>query len=254
MKLLKLASCCMFLFIINACSTQKDDNSLTKKENSMEAEKVIQTEALEERKTNFNKKASESTKKIYQEGLNAVVESNILKSAKNIGDSAPNFILKNALGKEVSLEDYLQKGPVVLVWYRGGWCPYCNINLSYLQEELANIKAEGANLVALTPELPDKSISTTEKHHLEFEILSDIGNKVAKEYGVVYKLTDEVAQIYNEKFNLNQHNGDTSDELPLAATYIINTEGEIEYAFLDADYRNRAEPNEITAFLKKMKN
>ena len=254
MKKLKLASCCMLLVVINACSTQNDNNSSTIKENSMEANSTTQTEVLEERKTNFNKKANETTKKIYQEGLNAVTESDIIKSAKNVGDAAPNFILKNALGKEVSLQDYLQKGPVVLVWYRGGWCPYCNINLHYLQEGLANIKAQGANLVALTPELPDQSISTTEKHHLEFEILSDIGNKVAKEYGVVYKLTDEVAKIYNEKFNLNQHNGDTSDELPLAATYIINTEGEIEYAFLDADYRNRAEPSEITAFLKKMKN
>ena len=254
MKILKLLSSCMLLVLINACSTQKDNNTTTTKENSMESKITTQTEVLKERKTNFSKKANETTKKIYQEGLNAVAESNILKSAKNIGDKAPNFTLENALGKEVSLEEYLQKGPVVLVWYRGGWCPYCNINLHYLQEELANIKAEGANLVALTPELPDKSISTTEKHHLEFEILSDIGNNVAKKYGVVYKLTDDVAQIYNEKFNLNQHNGDTSDELPLAATYIINTKGEIEYAFLDTDYRNRAEPSEITSFLKKMKN
>ena len=83
--------------------------------------------------------------------------------------------------------------------------------------------------------------------------MSDIGNKVAREYGVVYTLTDEVAQIYNDKFSLNKHNGDNSNELPLAVTYIINTNGKIEYAFLDADYRNRAEPSEITAFLKKMK-
>ncbi len=254
MKILKLASCCILLVVINACSSKKDNNSSTIKEDSMEAMSNTQTEVLEERKTNFNKKADATTKKIYKEGLNAITESNILKSAKNIGDSAPKFALKNALGEEITLEDYLQKGPVVLVWYRGGWCPYCNINLHYLQEEVGNIKAQGANLLALTPELPDQSMSTTEKHHLEFEILSDIGNRVAKEYGVVYKLTDEVAEIYNEKFNLNQHNGDTSNELPLAVTYIINTEGEIEYAFLDVDYRKRAEPSEITSFLKKMNN
>ena len=76
--------------------------------------------------------------------------------------------------------------------------------------------------------------------------------KIAKEYGVVFKLTDDVAEIYNNKFNLNEHNGDSSNELPLAATYIINTNGKIEYAFLDSDYRNRAEPEEITKFLKNM--
>jgi peroxiredoxin len=127
------------------------------------------------------------------------------------------------------------------------------LNLHYLQEELPNIKAEGASLLALTPELPDESISTSEKHHLEFEVLSDVHNKVAKEYGVVFKLTDDVAKIYNEKFGLNEHNGDTSNELPLAVTYIIDTDGTIAYAFLDFDYRNRAEPSEITAFLKTMK-
>ncbi len=87
------------------------------------------------------------------------------------------------------------------------------------------------SLLALTPELPDESISTSEKHHLEFEVLSDVGNNIAKQYGVVFKLTDPVATIYNEKFKLNEHNGDTSNELPLAATYIINTDGKIEMPF-----------------------
>jgi len=253
MKIIKIASFCMLLVSINACNTQQNEKSSTIKEKEVKEVSLSQTQVLEERKVSFNKKADENTKKRYQEGLDAIVESGILKSAKNVGDLAPKFTLKNAVGKEVSLQSYLQKGPVVLVWYRGGWCPYCNVNLHYLQEELANIKAQGANLVALTPELPDQSISTSEKHHIAFEVLSDIGNKVAREYGVVFKLSDDVAKIYNDKFGLNEHNGDTSNELPLAATYIINTDGKIEYAFLDADYRNRAEPTEITAFLKKMK-
>ena len=105
----------------------------------------------------------------------------------------------------------------------------------------------------MTPELPDESISTAEKNDLQFEVLSDIGNKVAHEYGIVFKLTDEVAGMYNDAFDLNKHNGDESNELPLAATYIIDENGEIVYAFLDADYRNRAEPSEITAFLKNNK-
>jgi peroxiredoxin len=246
-------SLAILAMIASACNAKKGNHSTKEKENTMQEVSVTQTQALAERKNNFGKIADENTKQIYKEGIEAVSESGILEAAKNVGDTAPSFALKNAIGKVVSLKDYLAKGPVVLVWYRGGWCPYCNINLHYLQEELSNIKAQGANLLALTPETPDQSISTSEKHHLDFEVLSDINNKVAKEYGVVFKLTEEVARIYNEKFDLNTHNGDSSNELPLAATYIINTDGEIEYAFLDADYRNRAEPSEIIAFLQKMK-
>lgn len=97
-------------------------------------------------------------------------------------------------------------------------------------------------------------VRTAEKHNLEFEILSDIGSKVAKEYGIVFKLTDEVAEMYNQAFDLNTHNGDESNELPLAATYIIDENGSIIYSFLDADYRNRAEPSDLTKFFIKPSN
>ena len=250
MKKTKYITLTMLLVIATAInSTVK---TTANNENTMQKKEITQKEALNERKTSFGKKADENTKTMYKNSLDALSESGILEAAKNVGDVAPNFSLKNALGEEVSLKKYLEKGPVVLVWYRGGWCPYCNLNLHYLQAELPNIKAQGATLLALTPELPDQSISTSEKHHLEFEVLSDLNNKVASDYGVVFKLTDEVAKIYNEKFGLNKHNGDTSNELPLAVTYIINTDGKIVYAFLDADYRNRAEPSDLTAFLKKM--
>ncbi|MBF8149305.1 AhpC/TSA family protein [Winogradskyella sp. F6397] len=205
---------------------------------------------LDEKKANFEKNADETKKRIYNEGFEDVKNSDILSQAKQVGDKAPNFVLKNAIGKTVALEAYLKEGPVVLTWYRGGWCPYCNLTLQQLQQELPNFKANNANLLALTPELPDQSISTTEKNDLEFEVLSDIGNKVAKDYGIVFTLTDAVASIYNKSFDMNSHNGDSSNALPLAATYIINEEGKIAYAFLDTDYRNRAEPSEITAFLK----
>lgn len=207
---------------------------------------------LENRKNEFAAKADETVKKIYKEGIDAVSKSNIIKDAKQIGNAAPNFTLTNASGKPVELNTYLKNGPVVLTWYRGGWCPYCNLTLRQLQLELPNFKKYGANLIALTPELPDNSLKTSEKHNLAFEVLSDVGNNVAKEYGVVFQLTKEVAKIYNEKFGLNKYNGNGSNELPLAATYIINQEGKIVYAFLDADYRNRAEPSELTAILKKM--
>jgi len=118
---------------------------------------------------------------------------------------------------------------------------------------VAKFKKQGAKLIGVTPEIPDGSISTSGKNNLQFEVLSDVGNKVANQYGIVFQLTDDVAAMYNDAFALNKHNGDASNQLPLAATYIIDENGKIIYSFLDADYRNRAEPSELTAFLKTTK-
>lgn len=207
---------------------------------------------LDEKKAGFNAKASEEKKKLYAEGIADIRDKGVLDGAKNIGDQAINFTLSNATGEQVSLDTYLSKGPVILTWYRGGWCPYCNLTLQRLQEELPNFKAHGANLLALTPEIPDSSISTSEKHDLEFEVLSDVGNQVARTFGIVFELIPGVAEAYQNGFGLHAFNGDTSNELPLAATYVINTDGEIVYAFLDEDYRNRAEPAAIIEALKSL--
>jgi peroxiredoxin len=208
---------------------------------------------LNMRRVEFAKTGSEEKKQVYAEGIEAVKTSGILDKAFNIGDKAPNFTLNNALGEPVSLYNELTNGPVILIWYRGGWCPYCNITLHYLQERLPDFQAAGATLLALTPELPDKSLSTAEKHNLEFVVLSDVGNTIAKQYGVVFQLTPDVAKMYDDAFDMNSYNGDESNELPLAATYVIDKNGTIQYAFLDADYRNRAEPDDIIAALETLK-
>ncbi|TDT47167.1 peroxiredoxin [Maribacter spongiicola] len=197
-------------------------------------------------------KFTEEKKQVYAEGILSVAASGVLENALNVNSKAPNFTLKNALGKSVSLYDELKNGPVVLTWYRGGWCPYCNITLHYLQEKLPEIQKAGATLIALTPELPDNSLSTSEKNKLEFTVLSDVGNVVGKEYGVVYTLTDDVASIYEAGFGLSEVNGDDTNELPLAATYVIDTNAVIQYAFLDEDYRKRAEVSEIVSALNKL--
>ncbi|WP_028283070.1 peroxiredoxin-like family protein [Olleya marilimosa] len=208
---------------------------------------------LERKRQEGALKFTKEKKKIYADGIASVSDSGILDNALNIGDKALDFTLKNHLNQDVSLYDQLKNGPVVLTWYRGGWCPYCNITLHYLQNKLADIKAEGATLLAITPELPDNSINTSEKNNLEFSVLSDVGNVIGKNYGVVFKLTPEVATIYNDGFGLNEKNGDASNQLPLAATYVINTKGIIQYAFLDADYTKRAEVLDILNVLKKLK-
>ena len=141
-------------------------------------------------------KFSEEKKQIYTDGITSVMESGILEKALNIGDKAPNFTLKNALNKSVCLYKELENGPVILTWYRGGWCPYCNITLHYLQEKLPEFKKEGATLLALTPELPDNSLSTSEKNNLEFTVLSDVGNKIACLHIYIYIYTYTRLHIY----------------------------------------------------------
>ena len=242
------------IFAMSCSNVEKAEP--TQKEEITVEETMLKNESLktqlDAKKAAFNAKASEEKKTIYADGISTVANSGVLSNALNVGDIAPNFTLTNAKGEEVTLQDYLAKGPVVLTWYRGGWCPYCNLTLNSLQEALPQFKAEGASLLALTPEQPDKSMTTKEKNELAFEILSDVGNNVAREYGIVYKLTDGVAEIYQDGFDLHGYNGDESNELPLAATYIIDQTGLIQYAFLDAEYRNRAEPSEIITTLQDL--
>ncbi|MDN5214018.1 peroxiredoxin-like family protein [Fulvivirgaceae bacterium BMA12] len=208
---------------------------------------------LDARRISWEAKAPEAIKTIYQEGVLAVEQGGTTRKALQPGHKAIDFILSNANGNTVHLYEVLKQGPVVLTWYRGGWCPYCNITLRHLQQHLPDFKKAGANLIALTPELPDNSLSTQEKNQLQFEVLSDINNEVARKYGIVFKLTDEVADTYRQSFSLEAYNGNDNNELPLAATYVIDREGIIRYAFLDAEYRNRAEPGDILDVLKALK-
>jgi len=211
----------------------------------------LQTQ-LDELRDSFNSQAPQEVKTVYEAGVKTVDDSGITSNALQVGDTALDFSLSNAKGERVNLHDALKEGPVVLTWYRGGWCPYCNLTLQALEKALPEFKAAGAQLFALTPEVPDKSLSTAEKHALDFEVLSDIDNAVARQYGIVYQLTNEVAQIYASKFGLSDYNGNEKNELPLAATYVIDPQGKITYAFLEADYRKRAEPSEITAALNQL--
>ncbi|MFC5051758.1 peroxiredoxin-like family protein [Rubritalea spongiae] len=207
---------------------------------------------LDARKDKFTKTAPEETIVEYNKGIKSVQESGVLEKALNVGDSAPDFTLKNAVGKDVTLSKLLKDGPVVLTWYRGSWCPYCNITLRNYQEHLDEFKKAGAQLVALSPELPDKSLPTTEKHALEFEVLTDLNSEVAKKYGIVFTMTKWVEDAMRDYADLKKYNGASYDDttLPLSATYIIQPDGKISYAFLDAEYRNRATADQILESLK----
>lgn len=178
-------------------------------------------------------------------------ESGILESALNVGDKAPEFELPNAVGEIVKSSEILAKGPLVLTFYRGGWCPYCNLQLKNLQESLPHFEAAGISLVAVSPQSPDNSITMVEKHGLEFEVLSDNGNQLAKQFGVAYQVTPELDSLVQAfGLNLRELNGTENAELPLAVTYGIDAEGVIKYAFISTDYTRRAEPADILAALQ----
>lgn len=170
--------------------------------------------------------------------------------ALTVGAQAPRFTLPTATGQTLSLDDLLAEGPVVLTFYRGAWCPYCNIALLALQQHHDAITARGARLVAVSPQIPDESLSLTEKHGLAFDVLSDVGSDTAKQYGLAFDLPDDLAAVYDKLgFDLQRVNGGHPRTLPLPATYVIDRDGVIRWAFADTDYTRRAEPADILAAL-----
>lgn len=179
-----------------------------------------------------------------------LADSGLLSGALTEGAQAPRFSLPSATGTTVTLDALLNEGPVVLTFYRGAWCPYCNLALQALQEHHEAIAARGARLVAVSPEIPDESLSLTEKHELAFDVLSDLGSDTAKQYGLAFDLPEDLAAVYDRfGFDLQRVNAGHPRTLPLPATYVIDRDGTIRWAFADTDYTKRAEPADITAAL-----
>jgi peroxiredoxin len=162
------------------------------------------------------------------------------------GDHAPQFELPDGDGMTWRSDELLRNGPLVIVFYRGRWCAYCNTQLQALQEVHSQIAAAGAALVAISPQTQKHSYMTRDMHKLRFPILSDQGNVVARKFGLVYRLSSEMQNLYESIYTkLPGYNGDQSWELPLPATFVIKTDGTISYSKVDADWRQRSEPSEI---------
>lgn len=178
-----------------------------------------------------------------------LIATEIDKQALKTGDKIPAFNLPNQNNETTSLSESM----TVLSFYRGGWCPYCNFELSALQKLTPEFEAAGAKLIAITPETPDHSMSTKEKNELSFDILSDAGNEVAKQFGLVFTLPTEIQSIYDVfGIDVAKHNGDDTFELPIPATYVINSAGEIVYHFVNSDYTQRSEPSDVLAAVKAL--
>ena len=204
------------------------------------------TQELEEFKAKFKSSQPEEIKTVMAQATTDLINTQLAENSLDVGDKIPNFTLPNALGEEVALESLLDRGALVISFYRGGWCPYCNLELRALQQALPEIEAHGATLVAISPETPDNSLSTKEKNELSFEVLSDRGNVLAKQLGLVFTLPETLRPIYsNFGIDIPAHNGDTTFELPIPATYVVAADGTIIYRFANADYTARPEPKAI---------
>lgn len=214
--------------------------------------------SLTEKLSDFNRqskaKRSEETNAIMAKATEELIQSGIAENAPRKGGKLPEFTLPDQLGEKRNLTELRKNGPVVVMFYRGGWCPYCNLELAAYQEALPEIRAAGATLVAITPELPDASLSTAEKHALEFEVLTDINADYARQIGIVFTLPEKLRSLY-ESFghNIEEYNGTGQFDLPLPATFIVDTDGTIVSAFVDADYTLRKDPEEIIKELSEMK-
>jgi peroxiredoxin len=170
------------------------------------------------------------------------------------GAAAPDFILPDAQGHCIRLRSLLRQGPVVLVFYRGGWCPYCNLHLRGFQRALPELQQFGAQIVAVSPQLPDNSLSTLEVNELTFPVLSDVGNKVAWQFGIVFQLSEQLRELYRQFGHpLDLFNGpDGAQHLPVPATFLINRKGVILLTHVDVDYTRRLDPDDVITKLRKL--
>lgn len=174
--------------------------------------------------------------------------------ATNVGDIAPGFSLPNAVGGTVTLNHLLRDGPVVVSFYRGGWCPYCNLELRALQANIGEFAARDARLVAISPQVPDESLSVAEKLDLTFDVLSDVGTTVARDYGLSFDIPADLAAIYESRgHDLIRTNGGHDRTLVIPASYVVGQDGVVSWAFVNSDYTKRAEPADMIAALDALR-
>lgn len=186
-------------------------------------------------------------------GIDEVTSSGVAPGLA-VGDRAPGFTLEDAVGNRVVLADLLAEGPVVVTFYRGEWCPFCNLQIRALQDALPEITAAGATLVAISPQSPDRGLTMTEKHKLAFPVLSDVDQTVSEAYKVRFDVTGELEDLQVNVFQNDpaQQNANGRRTLPVPSTFIIDRDGTVRFASVNADWRVRVEPDEVIAVLKAL--
>lgn len=170
-----------------------------------------------------------------------------------LGATVPDFALDDHRGQRFRLSEALREGPVVTIFYRGGWCPYCNLHLRGFERERAAIEAAGGRLLAVSPELPDNTLDTAEKNKLGFSVLSDTGNTLARAFGLVFELSPDLLSLYTEfGHGLLEANGASgAHELPMPGTFVIGVDRKVLFAHAEVDYTYRADPETVIAVLNQ---
>jgi len=200
----------------------------------------------------FRQRADQNTQSIMQQATQDLIASGIENSALHRGQKIPSFALPNQHG-DIRHSQQLLKQPLIISFYRGGWCPYCNFELAAQQARLTDIRGAGAELIAISPEQPDLALVMEQKHKLQFDILYDENNTLARKFGLVFTVPHQLRSIYKTfSIDLIKHNGNENYELPLPATYLVDSQGIIRFDFVYADYRKRLEPEILISQLHKL--
>jgi peroxiredoxin len=202
--------------------------------------------ALDERRELMQKYVPAEIQAISRRAVEELRASGIAERILPVGVAAPSFELPGQDEKPVSSATLLQAGPLIVIFYRGRWCPFCVGTLEAWNQLLPQVRQAGASLVGISPQTVHQSYLMHEQHKLSFPLLSDIGNTVVRQFGLVYRVPAYQQEIYARTFtNLPFSNGDSSWELPLPAAYVIAQDGLVRYASADPDYTIRAEPAEV---------
>ena len=185
--------------------------------------------------------------------IGQLINSGAAENALKEGAQAPDFILPDARGNAVRLSHLLAQGPVIMTFYRGQWCPYCHLALRAYQQALPHLQAKGADLLAISPQTPDHSRALAEKLELTFALLSDMGNQVACQFGLVFTIDEAVRGAHKRICaNLPAFNGDISWELPMAGTFLVDQSGIVRLAFVHPDFTRRLDPSVVIARLNEL--
>jgi len=211
-------------------------------------------EILAERKELIAKYVPAETQAVHARAVSELRQRRLAANILPAGAKIPEFQLQDHDGKTISSSDLLAKGRLVLSFIRGRWCPFCVAQVEAMNLIAPEIEQAGATLAAISPQTVQQSFFMRDQHKLRFPLLSDAGNKVARQFGLTYRVPDEQKAVYQRAFvNLPFVNGDDGWELPIPATYIIDRDGTVLYATANEDYTERPEPADVGRFLPTLR-
>lgn len=211
-------------------------------------------ESLDKIKVRIESSLPKETVSIMHQATKDLENTGIGNSILKTGDKAPEFNLKNQDGVMVSSEELLKKGPLVITFYRGVWCPYCNTDLANLKRYTSQLEELNGTMVSISPQVPKYNKQIIDQQRLNFDLLSDTENKVAHAIGLRWEMVDPLRSLYNDKFKISlpNYNGDDSWTLPVPARFIIDKDGLIKYSEFSVDYTKRPNPGVLVEALKKI--